>query len=406
MNRPSSSGRVVFLCPDYHYTSTLAREFNERGWQSQVLVPYGYPQDLLFSEEGTKFLVPADAWWAKNPISRFLGVTIRLWMSLRTCDLLIQYGRFPDTFIDRLLGRMSFRGTFNLVLETARRRGMKVVYVPSGCRDGDLRANFEKLDAGRVCGSCGFSDRCRDSDNERNLALVRKYSDVRVTVDMYFTDQYQAKMLRYKAIDFDYFDENTDIPLEHQLPPSEAVRILHAPNLGKVRSAYGRNIKGSEFVEAALKQLMAEGLNIEYVNPQGLPAQQMRFLQMQCDIIVDQLIYGSWGSTTIEALALGKATVCYIRPSWREEFLRQFSKYKDLPVVSATPETITDVLRELILDSRKRQELGISAKEFAIRHFDPKFAVDDLMRHSGIASRKLRGTPRLIPDSVKKRFRG
>jgi glycosyltransferase involved in cell wall biosynthesis len=96
----------------------------------------------------------------------------------------------------------------------------------------------------------------------------------------------------------------------------------------------------------------------------------MVLLQQQADIIVDQLRYGYWGSTGIEAMALGKVLVCYVRPSWKEFFLKQFPEHKDLPVVHATPDNIYEVLRQLVLDKSKRDELSRASREFAEKQYD------------------------------------
>ena len=61
--------------------------------------------------------------------------------------------------------------------------------------------------------------------------------------------------------------------------------------------------------------------------------------------MVDMLTYGFFGASVREAMMLGKPVVCYLRPEWLEQMRAEIPDYVDeLPVVSATPETVRDVL--------------------------------------------------------------
>ena len=65
---------------------------------------------------------------------------------------------------------------------------------------------------------------------------------------------------------------------------------------------------------------------------------------------------------------LGKPAVCFLRPAWLESVRRDVPGYvEELPVVSATPETVRDVLVELIEDPARRRELGEQGREFALK---------------------------------------
>lgn len=64
---------------------------------------------------------------------------------------------------------------------------------------------------------------------------------------------------------------------------------------------------------------------------------------------------------------LGKPAICYLRPVWLEQIRERVPGYvEELPVVSATPETVHDVVSELLDDPAKRQELGRAGREFAL----------------------------------------
>ena len=137
------------------------------------------------------------------------------------------------------------------------------------------------------------------------------------------------------------------------------------------RSWHGKNIKGSQFISAAVDRLKAEGYPVEFFFVDDKPSNQMRFYQSQADIIVEQLIYGWWGSTFVEAAALGKPVVCYLRPSWKKIFMKSFPEYADLPIVEANVDTIYEVLKDLVTNADFRERAGAEARRFAEKHFDP-----------------------------------
>lgn len=69
-------------------------------------------------------------------------------------------------------------------------------------------------------------------------------------------------------------------------------------------------------------------------------------------------------------MALGKPVVCYLRPAWKEFFLKTFPEYDSLPIVEANTETIYEVLKELVINEKYREQRGREARLFAERHFN------------------------------------
>jgi glycosyltransferase involved in cell wall biosynthesis len=100
----------------------------------------------------------------------------------------------------------------------------------------------------------------------------------------------------------------------------------------------------------------------------NVPNIELRYYQVQADIVVDMLTFGWFGANVREALMLGKPVVCYIRPEFAEQVREELPEYIDeLPVVSATPETVESVLKELVQDPHRRRELGRRSREFALK---------------------------------------
>ena len=104
----------------------------------------------------------------------------------------------------------------------------------------------------------------------------------------------------------------------------------------------------------------------------------MRFYQVQADIIVEQLRYGWWGSTGVETMALGKPVICYLRPEWKDFFLKNFPENHGLPIVEATVDNFYEVLKQLLDDPEQRAKYGERSRKFAEQHFDPEKNARDL----------------------------
>ena len=184
--------------------------------------------------------------------------------------------------------------------------------------------------------------------------------------------------MKWKSIDLDLWKPGLEIPNEFILGSTKNIRILHSYFDSPDRFSNEINIKGSKHVSEAIDRLKSEGFEVELVFTKNVPSNQMRFIQAQCDILIDQLIYGAWGSTTVEGLALGKPVICYIREEWMDFFLKTFPEYTKLPVINATTESIYSVLRKLLLDPSELRSYGESSREFSLKHFDPSSNAKDL----------------------------
>lgn len=140
--------------------------------------------------------------------------------------------------------------------------------------------------------------------------------------------------------------------------PSAEPLVVHAPSQPEV--------KGSRYIVAALEELRHEGLRFRFELLEGVPHAQAKAWYRKADIIVDQILIGATGVLTLEAWALGKPCVTYLRRDLFEPFYRT----SELPVANATPATIKHTLRELIGDFEWRRELARNGRRLVEEFHD------------------------------------
>lgn len=141
------------------------------------------------------------------------------------------------------------------------------------------------------------------------------------------------------------------------VPPSDRERplVVHAPS--------DRKRKGTDYVIAACEQLPVELDIVE-----GLHHEQARERYARADIVVDQLNAGWHGIFALEAMALGKPVVTYLRPDLVEKASRAYGV--DVPLVPATKQTLVDALRPLVESPARRREVGAASRAYVERVHD------------------------------------
>jgi hypothetical protein len=264
-----------------------------------------------------------------------------------------------------------------LICKLSKRR---IIYLPSGCRDEFLKENFRKLDNGNVCNNCGIEDRCNDQQNRIFIDVMRRNAQLVVGAGYYEKSEFKLTTMPWKSIDLDLWHPNIVLPahIPQLKKDSDTILILHSTALEN-RNSSPRNIKGSPFIEDAVTRLKNEGFNCELISIRNIQSKEMRFYQVQADIVVDQLIYGSWGSTTVESLALGKPTICYLRTEWKDYYLKSFG-LAELPIIGAGIDSIYFQLKQLLMSESVRLEIGIKSRLFAERMFNVSRNVDSFIK--------------------------
>jgi glycosyltransferase involved in cell wall biosynthesis len=140
--------------------------------------------------------------------------------------------------------------------------------------------------------------------------------------------------------------------------------VLHAPS--------SRRRKGTEHVIAA-----CEGLDVELDIVEGLPHDEAQRHYERADIVVDQLNAGWYGIFALEAMALGKPVLSYLR----DEAVQETEGALDVqvPIVQVTKETLRDRIAELAASAEERRRIGASSRAYVEQVHDADKGADRLI---------------------------
>jgi glycosyltransferase involved in cell wall biosynthesis len=134
--------------------------------------------------------------------------------------------------------------------------------------------------------------------------------------------------------------------------------VVHAPSK--------RHMKGTEYVLDAVTELRRRGVPFRFQLVENTSNERVKEVLAEADVLVDQLLLGICGMAGLEAMALGKPVITYLREDLQGMYPDGF------PAVHATRGTLADVLEELLTDFPRRSELGVAGRTYVERHHSPE----------------------------------
>lgn len=205
-----------------------------------------------------------------------------------------------------------------------------------------------------------------DEQINENLVFFAKYMDAAIVQDhelyKYVVDFYKAQgkpvFVLPRLIDTDKFSNNPP-DINNKIP-----LIVHAPT--------SRGFKGSDVIEKTIYSLKKE-LNFQYITIEGLNHSKALDFYLKADIVIDQILCGAYGNVSVEAMAMGKPVVCFIRPD-----LVKFYP-QDLPIHSANPDNLYYILKDLIIYPELRRAIGKQGRCFVEKHHEGDKVINKLI---------------------------
>lgn len=139
--------------------------------------------------------------------------------------------------------------------------------------------------------------------------------------------------------------------------------IVHAPTHA--------DCKGTEFILKAIEKLQQEH-DFDFQLVQGMSHDKAKEIYQKADLIIDQILAGAYGLLALEGMAMGKPVVC-----WISEYMQD--KYpKELPLISANPDTIISVLRDVLANSDMLPQIGKQGRKYMEKYHDAKIVANQL----------------------------
>jgi glycosyltransferase involved in cell wall biosynthesis len=370
LRRSSTKGRVLFAGQSYYHAWYLSRELRKLGWQADVLNWDPNPKSELYYHGEDFRLTYEDGHAFRHAL--FYARAIPSY----------------DIFHFSNAHGMRFSSTLHLIaaryfgeaseIKLLKRLGKKIVYSNSGCLDGVRQSRFDAWGPEPTCEICPWRTQphiCSDETNSAWGELRNSLADYQVNTGgnrADFNDDLRVhEVPEFYCLDPDVWRPDLAVPSSHRLPGSNnTVKLYHSVGNAdtRVASLSNESLKSTHVYLPLVDELRAEGRDVELVYYTDVPNRILRYYQVQSDVVCDMLTIGWFGANVREAMMLGKPAVCFLRPAWLENVRREVPGYvEELPVVSATPETVRDVLVELIEDPRKRRDLGERGREFALK---------------------------------------
>lgn len=144
-------------------------------------------------------------------------------------------------------------------------------------------------------------------------------------------------------------------------PRSATFKVLHAPN--------HKAIKGTQLLVDAIDRLKAEGLDIELVLLQRVPNDRIRQVMAEVDLVADQFVIGWYAMFALEAMAMEKPVLCYLRDDLVELYAKtDVLPPGELPILNTSSLEIAERLRWAYAHRDELPEIGRRGRAFVRKY--------------------------------------
>jgi hypothetical protein len=144
------------------------------------------------------------------------------------------------------------------------------------------------------------------------------------------------------------------VELGDPAPPSSGrgpLKVVHAPSR--------RAVKGTQAIKDAVDRLQRDGVQIELQLIEQMSHDEALEAYRAADVVVDQLRIGWYGVVAVEAMAMGKAVVSFIRDDLKHHLPWPW------PLAIANPSNIDEILADLAADRTRVDDLGRRGRQYA-----------------------------------------
>lgn len=146
------------------------------------------------------------------------------------------------------------------------------------------------------------------------------------------------------------------LPIFPSTDLSKGLRIVHSSN--------HRDLKGTIYLQEAVDSLRSKNVDIELVVVENLSNSQAMEIYRTADIIFDQCLIGFHGYFALEAMALGKPVMSFIRKP--NQYLLHA---EECPILNTHISTIENDLHNLILRRDELEKIGRLGRIYVEKYY-------------------------------------
>ncbi|WP_047151981.1 glycosyltransferase family 4 protein [Aneurinibacillus tyrosinisolvens] len=201
-----------------------------------------------------------------------------------------------------------------------------------------------------------------EDEIDRKLTKIGKFASAAIVQDYevlpYVAPYYKKVFVLPLALNLTRF-----IPAYPE-PFNNVPLVIHAPT--------NPEFKGTAAVEKVIKEL-EKVATFQYKRIENMSHEEAVRLYNQADIIIDQILCGSYGLLSVEAMALGKPVIAFIRDDL-------VSGYEITPpICNANPDTLYTVLKDLLSSGEVRRQKGMAGRKFVESYHDSRLVAKQLV---------------------------
>lgn len=146
---------------------------------------------------------------------------------------------------------------------------------------------------------------------------------------------------------------------------TDKLRICHTPS--------HPTAKGTHYIVKAIHELQ-QNYDFDFDLIENVEHHEALSRTAAADIMVEQIINGDYGLAAVEGMGLGCAVVSNVNTALRQQYP------KTLPIASADPDTLYQVLERLIINEGERKDLSCKGPIYARDEHSIKALTPDVLK--------------------------
>jgi hypothetical protein len=252
-----------------------------------------------------------------------------------------------------------------LDLKIAKRLGKPVFFTLQGC-DVRLAGESSKLSVSPCRSSaCGIFAACLSQHDDRRRQFV---ADILPSADRVF--YLNPELARYVP-DGEFLPySNVDIESIGVHPPKRdgPPIVVHAPS--------DPSIKGTRYIVEAIEALK-QHRELEFVLVQNMTHAQALQVYQTADLVIDQVLAGWYGGFAVEAMAMGKPVLCYLRD---EDFAYAPEEMiADLPIRNVHPNRLREDIAAALDRRSEWEKWSLHSRHFVEKWHNPRLIAEAMI---------------------------